>query len=262
MFLKEKTLKTYSNLIPKIIHYCWFGKKPKSILFKQCLESWQQYCPDFEIIEWNENNSKEFHNKFYSDAIRKKKYAFAADIIRVSVLKKMGGIYVDTDMLFVKPIDDLLKFNFFTSYEFENRPAFGLFGCIPSHRLIQEMENFYTENEFNEFSLPVITHTFKNTISKNNLEIDDTILPVEYFYPLPYEARGDDYSKYITKNTYAVHLWGHSWAEEPLLGYKFYFYGLKKVVIDFLFYGYSKQYFIRYTRGFTRQIYYLLINKK
>ena len=115
-------------MIPKIIHYCWFGKSKKPDVFYKCLATWEKYCPDFEIIEWNEENSKPFSNKFYKNALRKKKYAFASDYIRVKVLYEYGGVYLDTDMLLIKNIGDLLQHNFFSGFEVENRVAYGLFG--------------------------------------------------------------------------------------------------------------------------------------
>jgi len=249
-------------LIPKKIHYCWFGNKPKSNFFKQCLESWQQYCPDFEIIEWNETNSKPYQNKFYKNALRKKKYAFVADCIRSKVLYELGGVYMDTDMLLLKPIENLLSYNFFTGFEVETRPAFGLFGAIKKHPLLKEMVVFYDTHEFNEFSLPVITHTFKELFAIKNLNEKEVILDVEYFYSLPYQKKEEDYKNYCTSKSYAVHLWDHSWNEVNTQTTMFYIIGIKKVLIDYLFYDYSRAYFIRYIRGFSRQIYYLLSGKK
>ena len=82
-------------MIPKFIHYCWFGPNPKSQLTIDCIASWKHFCPGFEIIEWNEVNSKAYSNKFYKDSLRKKKYAFVADYIRTKVLFEHGGIYMD-----------------------------------------------------------------------------------------------------------------------------------------------------------------------
>ncbi|MFD0762118.1 glycosyltransferase family 32 protein [Lutibacter aestuarii] len=247
-------------MIPKKLHYCWFGSQPKPTLFKQCLKSWKQYCPNFEIIEWNELNSKAYQNKFYKDAIRKKKYAFAADSVRTKILYELGGIYIDTDMLLLKPLDDLLEYNFFTGLEVANRPAFGLFGAISKHPILKKMNQFYDCNEFNEFSLPVITHTFKNLVTKKSLKEKDIIFDTVYFYALPYQHKDKSFKSYCTSKSYAVHLWNHSWNEEEksTTSISYYLVNLKKVWIDYLFYGYSKAYLMRYTRGFLRKIYYVL----
>jgi mannosyltransferase OCH1-like enzyme len=248
-------------MIPKVIHYCWFGNNPKSKLIEDCIKSWEKLCPDFEIIEWNEKNSKPYQNKFFKDALRKKKYAFASDCIRVKILYELGGVYLDTDMLLLMPIEELLNNNFFTGFEVDNRPNFALFGAVPKHHLIKKMVSFYDGTEFNEFSLPVITHTFKEVIAVKNLEEKDKIFDTDYFYPLPYEKKDDDYNSYITKKTYGVHLWNHSWKEDSLIGVSYFISSLRKVIIDYFFYGYSRTYFIRYGRGFARQIYFCLKNK-
>ncbi|PKA82124.1 alpha 1,4-glycosyltransferase [Ulvibacter sp. MAR_2010_11] len=248
-------------MIPKTLHYCWFGKGEKPKVFTQCLESWKQFCPDFEIKEWNEATSKKFANPFYKNALRKKQYAFAADCIRVNALMEMGGIYLDTDMLLVKPIEPLLAFAFFTGYEIENRPAYGFFGARPGHPLLKAMADFYTKAEFDQFSPPVITHTFKNIVVEANLGKNDKIFPPEYFYPLPYQNKEDNFSAFVSENTYAVHLWDHSWKpkKEETLGSLL--SNLATVVTDYVCYGYSYSYFKRYFREFARKLYHRIFKK-
>lgn len=243
-------------MIPKIIHYCWFGNKPKNDLLKKCMDSWIALCPDFEIKEWNETNTNTYQNKFYKNAFRKKKFAFVADCVRAQVLYKFGGIYLDTDMLLLKPLDELMNYDFFTGFEVQDRVAFGIFGAISRHRFLEQMVAFYNTTEFNEFSLPVITHTFKSLINEKNLGENDRIFATDYFYALIFENKDKDYHQFLTKNSYAVHLWDHSWNIKKEKRIWFLLKGLKKVSIDYLFYGYSKQYFIRYFRGFSRQLYY------
>lgn len=248
-------------MIPKIIHYCWFGKAPKSDIAIRCIASWEQHCPDFEIIEWNEKNTKPFQNKFYKDAYRKKHFAFAADCIRVQVLQRYGGIYFDTDMLLVKPLYALLGNHFFTGYEVENRAAYGLFGGYPEHRFFKEMAAFYENNYFNQYSLPVITHTFKELIHDNNLLPNERIYPPQYFYPMAYEQREEDYETLLNPESIAVHLWDHSWKKPMTASITSWLHGLKTVLVDWLFYRYPYSYFKRYFRGFSRKIYHRIIGK-
>ena len=99
-------------MIPKIIHYCWYGRGEKSAAIQMCIESWRKYCPDYEIKEWNEDNSP-MHIKWMHDAYKHQKYAFVADYARFYALHQDGGIYMDTDMLLVKPIDEFLKNSMF-----------------------------------------------------------------------------------------------------------------------------------------------------
>ena len=93
----------------KYIHYCWFGGKPLPKLAKKCIKSWKKYLPDYEIIEWNENNVDLEECAFIKEAYENKKWAFVADYARTKAIYEMGGIYFDTDMLITKPIDFLQK---------------------------------------------------------------------------------------------------------------------------------------------------------
>jgi mannosyltransferase OCH1-like enzyme len=248
-------------MIPKIIHYCWFGPLAKSEITKKCIESWKKHCPDFEIKEWSESNTKPFQNKFYRDAIRKKKYAFASDCIRTQVLSQFGGVYFDTDMLLIKPISEsILLLDFFTGYEVEGRAAYGFFGAKKGNRFIQEMADFYNSSEFNEFSLPVITHTFKGLINDKTISANEKIFNPKVFYPLTYQNRNENYKNYINDETIAIHLWDHSWTEPKKSRFEL-INNLKKILRDYLFYGYSKEYFIRYFREFSRKLYHKLTGK-
>jgi len=249
-------------MIPKKIHYCWFGNNPKSEIFEECLISWKKFCPDFEILEWNEKNSKKYINKFFRNALRKKKYAFVSDYIRAKVLFEFGGVYLDTDMILVKPIDDLLKFNFFIGEEVKNRVAFGIFGCKKNHPFLKKMNDFYEVAEFNVFSPPVITHTFSPIINKDTIRDNEIICEPEYFYPLPYQNREEKYFNYLTSNSVSVHLWDHSWEVKKNTGVKILFKNWKDVLVDFLFYGYSYSYFRRYFKEFSRKIYHEFKSKK
>lgn len=248
-------------MIPKKLHYCWFGKNPKSEIFQECLSSWLLYCPGFEIVEWNEVNSEKYANAFYRNALRKKKYAFAADYIRAKVLFEKGGIYLDTDMLLLKPVDVLLQYGFFIGEEVNGRIAFGLFGVAKKHRFLEQMIAFYTSVEFNVFSPPIITHTFSPIINKETISNNEIILEPIYFYSFPYENRFEEYNKFVKPASYAVHLWDHSWAKHTELGLSQLFKKLKEVAVDFVFYNYSFGYFKRYTKEFSRKIYHLLKEK-
>ena len=92
-------------MIPKFIHFCWFGKQDKPRFVLECMESWKKFLPDFEIFEWNEDNFSLQH-PFIENAVNKRLWAFVADYARVEILKKSGGIYLDTDMLFIKNLPE------------------------------------------------------------------------------------------------------------------------------------------------------------
>ena len=99
-------------MIPKKIHYCWFGRGQKPELAKKCIESWKKYCPDFEIVRWDEDSFPVSEYRWVKEAIAKKRYAFAADFVRLKVLYDIGGVYVDTDVEILKPIEDYIKDSF------------------------------------------------------------------------------------------------------------------------------------------------------
>jgi len=233
--------------IPKIIHYCWFGNNVKSELILKCIDSWEKYLPNYEIIEWNEFNSQIFKNKFYIDALRKKQYAFVSDYIRTKVMYEYGGLYFDTDMLLLGELDNsFLEYDFFTAYEEPGRVSFGLFGSTKKHRFLKSMLDFYEKTEFDKFNPPVITVLFCDVINENTLTNNERIFAKDYFYSLPYNNRGENYNDFKTENSIAIHLWNHSW-KQKIKKSNFYYWGnLFEVAIDFIFHNYSRSYFLRY----------------
>lgn len=241
-------------MIPKTIHYCWFGKNRKPLIFERCLESWKRHCPQFEIKEWNETNSKRFSNTFYKNALRKKQYAFAADYVRTKVLYNEGGIYLDTDMLVVKSLDPLLGYDFVIGEEVPGRINFAFFAARAGHPLLKKMLDFYDNTPFNPFSPPVISHTFSPLITQEEMGDRDRIFEYDYFYALPYQNKEDDLSKFVTENSYAVHLWDHSWSEAKLVTKTVLLKNLWTVTVDYLFYGYPYAHFKRYFREFARKL--------
>ena len=249
-------------MIPKKLHYCWFGKGKKPASFISCLESWKKYCPDFEIVQWNEANAPTKQQHFYKNALRKKKYAFAADSVRAKVLLTEGGIYLDTDMLLLKPLEELLGYDFFIGEEVPGRIAFGLFGAVPNHTFLKQMDRFYENTEFNPFSPPVITHTFSPNINHDTRRNNDRILAPKYFYPLPYKNRNGEYKDFITEKSYAVHLWDHSWLSKKEETASQLLQNLATVVDDYLFHGYSHKYAKRYGKEFSRKLYHLLFSRQ
>ena len=248
-------------MIPKIIHHCWFGSKAKSETALRCIESWKLHCPDYTFMEWTEQNTAAYQNRFYRQAHQKKQFAFVADCVRVQALAAHGGIYLDTDMLLLGPLDSLLTLDFFTGYEVPGRAAYGLFGGLAGHRFFKAMCEFYNNNYFNPYSLPVITHTFKDHINDQNLRNNEQIFAPDYFYALSYENKEDDYRQHLTANSVAVHLWDHSWNQANEKTVWWYLTNITKVKWDFLMYRYPWSYYKRYTRGFIRQLLQLLFKK-
>ena len=118
--------------IPKVIHYCWFGGNPKPKLVQKCIHSWKKYCPDYEIIEWNESNFDISSCPLYvRQAYDVKKWAFVSDYARLKIIHTCGGIYLDTDVELIKSLDSLLEYNAFFGFEDGKYVATGLgFGAV------------------------------------------------------------------------------------------------------------------------------------
>lgn len=105
-------------MIPKIIHYCWFGGGPKPKSVEKYIRSWKKYCSDYEIIEWNEDNFDISSSPLYvKQAYAAKKWAFVSDYARLKVVFECGGIYFDTDVQVIKNIDTLLQYDTFFGFE-------------------------------------------------------------------------------------------------------------------------------------------------
>jgi len=204
--------------IPKIIHYCWFGPNPLGKLHKKCIKSWNKHLFDFEIKLWNEQNSPMDH-PFVKAAYEAEKYAFVADYVRLWALYREGGIYLDTDMLLLKSLNVFLPNNVFLGYEAKNKISAGIIGSIPNSLFIRNSLMFYDNLLFDESNLASIS--IPGNLSKvcEQLPASEVprIFPVDYFYSLPFEStiHGNfSFKKYLTENSYAVHLWDASWLEE------------------------------------------------
>lgn len=209
-------------MIPKIIHYCWFGNKPLSELNLKCIESWKKHNPEFEIKRWDESNY-ELKNDFVREAYSYKKFAFVADYCRLETLYKYGGIYLDTDMMVLKSLTPLLENDIFFGFEPSYYVSAGIIGSISKNNHIKNLMNFYINNHFrpNKYlTIPKIISKYLNIepskVVKDEIIIyqDIKIYPPEYYYPLPYNENPINYSSFITNKSYTVHFWDKSWYNE------------------------------------------------
>lgn len=135
-------------MIPKKIHYCWFGRGEKPRLAGKCIASWEKYCPDYEIIEWNEDNFPVGDYPYAKYCLENKKWAFLSDFVRLAVVRKYGGIYFDTDVELLRSPDELLKYDAFYGFENDNNVNTGLgFGAAADHPTVAAMEEKYLERD-------------------------------------------------------------------------------------------------------------------
>lgn len=207
-------------MIPKKIHYCWFGGKEKPDLVKKCIESWQKYCPGYEIIEWNEDNFDLESNIFVKQAYEHKKYAFISDYVRLYVLYNYGGLYFDTDLEVVQNLDKYLKLPAFTGYESDEYCVTAIMGSEKHNKWIKKLLDYYQDKTFIKSDNTL--DTTPNTIIITNITVNDyhvtlgnkkivtkdmTIYPKEYFSPK------DCLTGIIkvTKNTHTIHHFNGSW---------------------------------------------------
>ena len=212
-------------MIPKIIHYCWFGRNPLPSSAKRCINSWKKYLPDYEIKEWNEDNFDVNSIPYTRDAYAAKKYAFVSDYARFWVLYHYGGVYFDTDVEVIRPMNDIIAKGPFMGWEkpgstgaFSIAPGLGL-AANKEQPLYQEILhgfehlNFYDENgERNKYSMiPLVTDllTQKGLKKDGSMQvIDDVILyPSEFLCPMEYFTGKVS----ITDNTYAIHWYTMTW---------------------------------------------------
>lgn len=208
-------------MIPKKIHYCWFGGKPLPKSALKCIESWKKYCPDYEIIEWNESNYDLQKNEYVKLTYEQKKYAFLTDYVRLDVIYNEGGIYLDTDVEIIKPIDDLLKNTCFLGMEQVGTVATGLgFGAQKHNKFILENKKYYEDNSFvdnkGNFKKVICVKITTDLLNKKGLKKENniqkikndiTIYPPEYLNPLKMGTN----KLTITKNTYSIHHYEASW---------------------------------------------------
>lgn len=212
-------------MIPKIIHYCWINKNDNNVLpelVRECIRSWKLHLPEYEIKEWNITNFNMNINKFVKQAYEKDKYAFVSDYIRLYVLSKYGGIYLDTDVKVLKSFNNLLENKFFVGWENENTVATCVIGAEKENLIIKQLLNAYNEKIFinadGTLNLEPNTILMTKMIKKHNIDMNGkyqenkflTIYPVEYFCPL----NGYTGDLNITKQSYAIHLFNGSWLDE------------------------------------------------
>lgn len=212
-------------MIPKTIHYVWLGNKPKPKKIQKCIASWHKFCPDYEIKEWNETNFDVNSHLFVKEAYEAHNYAFASDVIRLVVLFEYGGIYVDADVEFLKPIDDLLNNEAFIGFELPEYVNSGqIFGSVAKNELIAEHLKQYDGISFSECeNISDITcpKIFTKLLAEKGIRLDGSeqtidglhIYPVDYFNP--FDTITGRLKK--TKNTYSIHWSEHSWTNRSTI---------------------------------------------
>lgn len=211
-------------MIPKIIHYCWFGGNPLPQSAIKCINSWRKYLPDYEIKEWNEDNFDVNIIPYSKEAYEAKKYAFVSDYARFWVLYRYGGLYFDTDVEVIRPMDEIIQRGPFMGVEAGAAgavaPGLGL-GATPHLDLYKELLDYYNDlhycNQDGQWDgMTSVTHTTK-VLSRNGLQMTDDlqeiagiwIYPADYFCPMDHTTGITT----ITPRTVSIHHYDASWRD-------------------------------------------------
>ena len=212
-------------MIPKIIHYCWFGKAEKPRLAKKCIASWKKICPDYEIIEWNEDNFDLNQHPYLRWCYVHQKWAFLSDFARLLIVEKYGGIYFDTDVELLRKPDELLVYGAFYGFENSTNLATGLgFGAEAQHETICAMVKEYTmllPDENGNYPLLVCPAVNTKALIPLGLKLNGQrqtvsgaeILPADFLNPYD-----DPTGRLIrTKNTISIHWYSKSWMDKKTI---------------------------------------------
>ena len=221
-------------MIPKIIHYCWFGRGPLPELAQKCIASWKKYLPDYEIKEWNEDNFDVNIIPYTAEAYKVKKYAFVSDYARFWILYQYGGIYFDTDVEAIRPMDDIIERGNFMGFETDPKPQLkadaseasvnpGLgMGVAPGRGIIKKMLDFYEGKHYVHETVMrnqiTVVHIATQVLCENGLKnvagIQEVagcyIYPSEYFCPINVTTG----RIHVEKNTRTIHHYAGTWVDK------------------------------------------------
>ena len=211
-------------MIPRIIHYCWFGGHEMPQEYKTYIDGWKKICPDYEVIEWNEHNFDVTKNQYCMEAYAKKKWAFVSDYARLKIIYEHGGIYLDTDVELLKDITPLIVDDIgYIGFENFMEVNTGLgFAAAPKNECVGKMLDVYTKQFFTQngrdYEIPCPA---TNTVAliEMGLLVDEKnrnkiqmlpgmkVYPISYFNPLDYDTG----KMKISDNTYSIHHYAESW---------------------------------------------------
>lgn len=210
-------------MIPKTIHYCWFGRKPLPELALKCIASWKKFLPEYEIKEWNESNFDVNQIPYTAQAYKCGKFAFVSDYARFKIMYEQGGIYFDTDVEVIKSLNDIIARGAFFGIEASGNkkncaPGLG-FACPPDEPICKDMIDFYKKQQFilanGHYNLRTVVQIFSKILKSKGFRPPSKptefqgifFYPPEYFCPINYDTG----KKHITENTRTIHHYAASW---------------------------------------------------
>ena len=210
-------------MVPKIIHYCWFGGAPMPPSVQNCIDSWKKYCPDYELRLWDEKSFPLSSCSYVQEDYRNRKWAFVTDYVRFDVLYRYGGVYFDTDVELIRGIDDLVAKGPFMAMEGESEcmVATGLgMASDKGNPLLKEILDYYHNAHFEEENgylstrntvVEIVSNLLKKKGFRNENRIQEiagfTIYPPSWFCPYDYSTG----KLTITEDTRSIHHYDASW---------------------------------------------------
>ena len=209
-------------MIPKIIHYCWFGRGEMPKLMKKCLKSWKKFCPDWQIVRWDEDSFDVNSTLWTKQAYEAKKYAFVADYVRIKALCEQGGVYLDTDQELIKPLDPFMSHSCFVGFMDKTNISAGVIGACPGHPMMSRMLEYYRHRPFlkedGTVDIKPNTNWMTDMLLEQGLKLDDSrqqvgnvaVYPQTYFCPTSCVSIEDCSGP----DTVALHHWAMTWRTE------------------------------------------------
>ncbi|MGO4543329.1 glycosyltransferase family 32 protein [Paenibacillus sp. 2TAB23] len=206
--------------IPRVLHYCWFGRGEKPRKIVKCMKSWEKHLGDFQVMEWNEDNFDISSIRYVKEAYEARKYAFVSDYVRLYALYSHGGIYLDTDVEVIKPLDKFLGHEAFSGFEDQRFLQSGTMGAAKEHPWIKELLENYDKRSFllpsGKLDTTTNTAVITEICSRHDLQLNGefqvltngvTFYPRTYFSPYDYIDGGN----YISNDSHTIHHFAQSW---------------------------------------------------
>lgn len=207
-------------MIPKVIHYCWFGRGKMPELALKCIASWKKFCPDYQIKEWNEDNFDLDMFPYTREAYDQRKFAFVTDVVRLYALYSEGGVYMDTDVEVIKPLDPFLRHVAFSGYESETEIPTGIMAAEKGSQWARDCLDYYNGVHFvksdGTYEMTTNVATITNMMKQKGLRCDNTyqdfpgyftIYPKTFFCPYGGMKKAPAFSD----QTVTIHHFAGSW---------------------------------------------------
>ena len=215
-------------MIPKKIHYCWFGGNPLPELAVKCMASWSKFCPDYEIIAWNEHNFDVTCCDYVREAAEAKKWAFVSDYARLYALLAYGGVYMDTDVEVTRPLDEFLSLKAFSGFQTKDTIPTGIMACEKGFPLFEAFLHDYDNRHFlrSDGSYDTTTNVVRmtNICLKEGLVLNNALQTIRGFtlYPKDWFCAKNHVTGLIelTENTHSIHHFNGSWLSDEELKWK------------------------------------------